>query len=157
MKTVYLAGPDVFLENAAEVLAKKAKVVRAHGMIPLSPLDTALSDAGEIYAANIELIQRCDAVLANVSPFHGTEPDSGTVFEIGYAKALNKIIVTYSNPVFSSYKQRIEEFLDKYPAEGSDFLPEPFGLKQNLMISKAVAVETEFFEVAVDALKMLLR
>lgn len=157
MKTVYLAGPDVFLDDAKEVLEAKAEVLRQNGFIPLTPLDTVSNDPGEIYLANVSLIERCDAVLANVCPLHGTEPDSGTVFEIGYAKALNKVIVSYSNSVNTSYKERIENFLAQHPTEGKEFKAEPFGLKQNLMISKAVAVETEFFEVAVDALKILLR
>ena len=48
-----------------------------------------------IYRANIGLIAEADALLANLNPFRGTEPDSGTVFEIGYAIALGKRVVGY--------------------------------------------------------------
>jgi len=157
MKYVYLAGPDVFLENAKDVLQAKAEFLRQHGFNPLTPLDNESSDPGEIYDANISFIEKCDAVLANVCPLHGTEPDSGTIFEIGYAKHLNKVIITYSNPSIDSYKDRIEAYVNKYPNEGQHFLPEPFGLKQNLMISKSADSEVATFVDAVEELKILLK
>ncbi len=153
---VYLAGPDVFLDDGREVLAAKAAVLRDFGFLPLTPLDKELSDPAQIYRNNIDLIEMCDVVLADVSPLHGTEPDSGTVFEIGYAKALRKKIVTYRNSFHASYKERIENFLRRFPNEGYQYRPEPFGLRQNLMISKAADVEETLFEDAVKQLKALL-
>ncbi|MGZ2506696.1 nucleoside 2-deoxyribosyltransferase [Rhizobium beringeri] len=38
-KKVYLAGPEVFLPNAREMLDRKAALAREAGLIPLSPGD----------------------------------------------------------------------------------------------------------------------
>lgn len=153
---VYLAGPDVFLDNGQEVLASKAAKLREFGFVPLTPLDKESSDPAQIYKNNIDLIEMCDAVLADVTPLHGTEPDSGTVFEIGYAKALRKKVITYRNSPFTSYKERIENFLLYLSGEVDPYRPEPFGLAQNLMISKAADAEEVLFEAAVKQLKALL-
>ncbi len=154
IRLIYLAGPDVFLENGREVLEKKAERVRELGFVPLTPLDKQLEDPAEIFRSNVDMIEMCDAVLADVTPLHGTEPDSGTVFEIGYAAALQKRIITYGNPP-GSYKNRVESFLMRYPTEGSHYAPEPFGLKQNLMISIGVSTEVETFDEALRQLQSI--
>ena len=41
------------------------------------------------------MIRRATAVVANLTPFRGIEPDSGTAFEVGYAHALGRPIVAY--------------------------------------------------------------
>ncbi len=38
-KSVYLAGPEVFLPNAREILDLKAALTREAGLIPVSPGD----------------------------------------------------------------------------------------------------------------------
>ena len=93
--TIYLAGPDVFLPDPEfhfELLRAKC---RARGLIGISPLESGVKLTGSgnevaerMYGANIELLRKCDAVLANLMPFrNATEPDSGTVFEVGFAVA----------------------------------------------------------------------
>lgn len=107
MNTIYLAGPDVFLENAGDVLAGKKLQLELLGFDVLTPLDLLSDDPVEIMVNNQMMIERCDIVLANVEPFRGTEPDSGTVYEIGYAVAFRKIVYTYNNPM-RDYKTRLE-------------------------------------------------
>jgi nucleoside 2-deoxyribosyltransferase len=101
-RAVYLAGPDGFTEPGrlfhAQVLIPK---VTAAGWRPLDPwaylFDPAPAgsvagggpgqpppDAHEIGRRNAELIDAADAVLANLE---GTDVDSGTAAEIGYAFA----------------------------------------------------------------------
>lgn len=62
--------------------------------------DLILSDNDEtsaegIFRANIEMISEADAVIANLDPFRGCEPDSGICFEIGCAIALGKQVIVY--------------------------------------------------------------
>ena len=149
MNTIYLAGPDVFLENAGAVLAEKKLQLELLGFDVLTPLDLISDDPYEIAVNNQMMIERCDTVLANVEPFRGTEPDSGTVYEIGYAVASKKIVYTYNNPN-DNYKVRLETHDLLY--EHTKFIPEKFGLRQNLMIS-ASCVEFDTFE---DVLRYLL-
>src|SRR5690625_3114347 len=97
MKKVYLAGPDVFASDAAERAEQHKSLCRMHGFEPLHPVDQVEPTAQSIYQHNVELIQQADAVIANANPFRGAEPDSGTVFEIGYA-------VAWANPSSSISK-----------------------------------------------------
>ncbi len=126
----------MFLHNAVATLRIKKQKLELKGFEVLTPLDTdiAMPSAFQIAISNTELIRQCDIVLADVQPFRGTEPDSGTVFEIGYAKALGKAVVTYNNPI-NSYQERLEEWDYKHCYGTPNFQPEAFGLKQNLMIS----------------------
>ncbi len=111
---LYLAGPDVFRADAvAHGEALKALCAR-YGFEGLYPLDNALpkqlaeprEQAAWIYRANIGLIERADAVLANLNFFRGAEPDSGTAFEVGYATALGKPVYGYVDDA-GSYAERI--------------------------------------------------
>jgi hypothetical protein len=89
VKKIYLAGPDVFRPDApAWGLSLKA-LCREFGFDGLFPLDNAAPEdlsgpalATWIYEANIALIRKCDLVMANLAPFRGYEPDSGTAFEV---------------------------------------------------------------------------
>lgn len=147
IKTLYLAGPDVFHPDAeARGAALKAMCAEA-GFEGLFPLDQAVpahlsepaAQAEWIYAANIALIRRADAVLANLDFFRGPEPDSGTCFEVGYAVALDKPVYGYL-PENGSFAQRIRQ---RYPqtigadgrvdTHGWNF--EEFGLPLNLMLA----------------------
>lgn len=147
---IYLAGPDVFLPNAIEVLAEKKAKLISLGFSVLTPFDLQSGDPDEISIFNEERIGLCDIVLANVEPFRGTEPDSGTVYEIGYAVALGKVVMTYNNGKFNNYKQRLELY-DTVAGE-SKFIPEQFGLRQNLMISTSCN-EFNTFEDVLEYLK----
>lgn len=143
MLKVYLAGPDVFYPDAKERFEEMKKVLKDHGFEGISPLDGEAKEPTdhEIYRANIAKIRECDIVLANVMPFRGTEPDSGTVFEIGYADALGKEVYTYNESDYT-VAERVSNYFSNYmseeEAEGHEFPDgmkcETFGLKQNLML-----------------------
>lgn len=92
---IYLAGPDVFLPDALAHAEAARRLLAGHGHRALIPLDNSETTAAGIYRANIALIADADAVIANLNPFRGFEPDSGTAFEVGYALALGKTVVGY--------------------------------------------------------------
>lgn len=150
MKTIYLAGPDVFLTNAVDVLAEKRAMLEAIGYKVVTPFDLELDNAAEIYQYNVSLIRACDIVVANVESFRGTEPDSGTVFEIGFAIARGKSVFTYNNTV-DSYLYNLNAY-DRIHGP-QRFIPEPFGLKKNLMISCSVTKEFGTFGALVEYLR----
>ena len=147
IRTFYLAGPDVFRPDARERGAALKALCARCGFEGLFPLDqdvpAHLVDPGEqarwIYRANIALIERADAVLANLDFFRGPEPDSGTCFEVGYAVAKGKPVFGYL-PEDGSFAQRIRR---RHPqAIGPDgeldtrgWHIEEFGLPLNLMLS----------------------
>lgn len=147
IQTIYLAGPDVFRPDAdARGEALKALCAR-YGFEGLFPLDQSVpsnitspaDQARWIYQANIALIQRADAVLANLDFFRGPEPDSGTCFECGYAIALGKPVYGYL-PEHGSFAERIRR---QHPhaigpggeVDAAGWALEEFGLPLNLMLA----------------------
>ena len=101
-KKIYLAGFDVFYENAIEVLNRKKALCDKYGFIGLAPLDNEVDFSQPkskirkiIYEANIKLMHEADILCVNLNAFRHGEPDSGTVFEIGYGVALGKDVYVY--------------------------------------------------------------
>ena len=97
---LYLAGPDVFrLDAVARGAALKA-LCAAAGASGLFPIDgdvvNAVHDPAAIREANMAMIRRCDAVVANMTPFRGPSMDPGTAYEMGAGSALGKLVVGYT-------------------------------------------------------------
>lgn len=137
---LYLAGPDVFRPDArARADAARALCAsRGHGA--LLPLDNEATTAAAIFAANVALIRSADAVIADLNPFRGSEPDSGTAWEVGFALALGKPVVGY----LADIRPQAEKLLATAPGSGPSALPprdpngfliEHFGLPVNLMLA----------------------
>ena len=91
---LYLAGPDMFRRDAAQHFAMLAAACERRGlqaMAPsdgLVPVDTPEGEiARRIFEINMGLLHQAEGVIANLTPFRGIEPDSGTVCEIGVTVA----------------------------------------------------------------------
>ena len=100
--------------------------------------------ATEIANANKKLIQQCDIILANLSPFRGIEPDSGTVWECGYGEALGKYIYAYSTNR-RDLKEKVIEFqgLEKNAEYcKDDMFIEDFELSDNLMFADKIIADS---------------
>ena len=159
MLKIYLAGPDVFEKDAIEQGARLKNLCKEHGFIGLFPLDNEISDAGSlletatrIREANLELIKDADIILANLTPFRGLEPDSGTIYEIGYASALNKQILAYTQdlrPMIERVREAQSLSADQTLCKEGKII-EDFGLAQNLMLLNA-----PLFQSAEEALQSL--
>ena len=78
MKKIYLAGFDVFAPDAVQRGAKMKMMCAEKGFVGLYPFDNEADAAQEIFAGNCGLIDGADIVIANLNPFRGAEPDSGT-------------------------------------------------------------------------------
>ena len=146
MKSVYIAGPDVFCINAKEIgelLKQKCYKYEFKGLFPLDNILEANSKkelAIKIKNANIELIKLCDIVIANLSPFRGPEPDSGTVWEVGYAQALGKNVVGYSTDM-RDLKTRTQDMLglkNDSLRDLNNLEIEDFNLTHNLMYADII-------------------
>ena len=98
MKKVYIAGFDVFYPDAGKRGSKMKMACAEHGFIGLYPLDNEAETAEGIFRGNCALIDQADIVIANINPFRGAEPDSGTAFEVGYACARGKKVYLYLSP-----------------------------------------------------------
>lgn len=141
MLNIYLAGPDVFRPDALAWAEQARVLIEAAGHRTLLPLDNEETTAAGIYRANLALIATADVILANLDPFRGAEPDSGTAFEVGYALALGKTVIGYVTDARAqvdklaartggSLSRRDGRFID---ADG--WSVENFGLPLNLMLA----------------------
>jgi nucleoside 2-deoxyribosyltransferase len=139
--TAYLAGPDVFLPNAVAHAASKVEICRRLGLRGLPPLNQDIETAARaqdvwrtIYEKDIAMMERCDIIIANLTPFGGASADAGTLIEVGWFLGKAKPIFGYSN-TSESFELRIRRQL----GEGyADLGIEGFELPDNLMIVGAV-------------------
>src|SRR3954447_12274211 len=133
---VYLAGPEVFFPDALQLGLRKKAICREHGFDALFPLDvlpestsTVPQDLGlAIFAICIEMMDRCDLAIANMTPFRGISMDVGTAVEVGYMFARGKPVFGYTNHV-DDYERRVTSEVLSH----ADELVEGFGLFDNLM------------------------
>jgi len=164
--SIYMAGPDVFFENALEIAAQKKDILERFDLEGHHPFDNNVMTAGKtqaeiaqnIFTENVAMMDRCDLILANLTPFRGPSADVGTIFEIGYMYARQKPIFGYSN-IADEFITRIEAY-NKKPLrqdkdgmfwDSDDLNAENFGLRDNLMIdcafvdqAQAITARTEY-------------
>jgi nucleoside 2-deoxyribosyltransferase len=151
-KSVYLAGPEVFLANAREVLDQKIALTRAAGLIPIAPGDLEFPKTDSAWALGLaisrideQLMNSADAIVANLTPFRGIAADTGTCFELGYMCAQGKPAFAYTN-IKSTYAERTRQFYGgvvTVDAEGHERGPdgmmiESMGFADNLMLHGGV-------------------
>lgn len=116
--------------------------------------------AHQIYKANKQLIDECDIVIANLNPFRGKEPDSGTVWECGYATGSGKRVYGY----IQDDKEYIEQFgghekgklqeNDTVSVDNDGMMIEDFKHPFNLMIACSVdSITIGEFEDVLKSLK----
>jgi nucleoside 2-deoxyribosyltransferase len=80
----------------------------------------------------LEAVRKADGVIANLTPFRGSEPDSGTVTECAIAYAWGKPVIGYfSGPALPVPKDADAD--GRVLAEGGGWI-EQFGLSHNLML-----------------------
>jgi nucleoside 2-deoxyribosyltransferase len=140
---LYLAGPDVFLPDPLKIARLKQEVCQKYGFVGMFPWDNSLDlthlspyEMGiAIYKSNIELMDSCNLVVANMTPFRGSSMDVGTAFEMGYMAAQGKPIFGYSND------GRL--YVDRVPVSQPGLDPdgltiEQFEMADNLMLEGAI-------------------
>ncbi len=148
---VYLAGPEVFLPNVADVSAQKLELCARHHCEGIFPFDAEITDlaqltkgqqAARISEENERMMHEADCVVANCTPFRSVSMDIGTGYEIGFMRGLGKPVFGYTN-VPGSLAERTALYneqlnprsIDPYTA-GTDI--ENFELFENLMIGVAL-------------------
>lgn len=144
---IYLAGPAVFHPDAAGIGRRLQALCTAAGCKGLFPLDAEVpGDAGcgpaqaaAILQANLALLERADAVLADCTPFRSPSLDPGTAFEIGYAVARGKPVAGWSETA-GAYRLRVAQAVRCASGwrDAGGWVIEDFGLPDNLMISASL-------------------
>lgn len=148
---VYLAGPDVFLSDPEAWAERRKAICAGYGLVGVSPLDN-LPDEPPAWASfplwrrismrNEAHIRGCQILIANLTPFRGPSADVGTVYEIGFARALGLKILGYAT-TGSPFLERnlvhgaVEKDGTWWDKDGMSI--EQFGLFDNLMIEGGIA------------------
>jgi nucleoside 2-deoxyribosyltransferase len=139
--TAYLAGPDVFLPNAKQHAARKVAICESFGIKGRPPLNEDIESLSKfsndeawqiIYRKDLIMMEECDIIIANLTPFAGASADAGTLVEVGWFLGRGKPIFGYSNSA-SAFEQRMASV-----ALHPGIAVESFDLPDNLMIVGAV-------------------
>lgn len=154
---IYFAGPDVFRPNLAEWRVDVKTACCELGVLPLLPCDNETTDPKGIVAGNLRMLESADAVLANLEPFRGTEPDSGTVFEAAWAFASGRLVVGYmsSRETVAERVNRIQG-LHAATKDKNGYAIEGFGRMANLMLAESFPIIVGGVREGMQALLLLL-
>ena len=90
-------------------------------------------------------IRSCQALIANLTPFRGPSADVGTVYEVGFARALGLKLFGYATTTELFLPRTLEApgvaaeaRPDGSYRDGDGLLVEQFGLFDNLMIEGGI-------------------
>jgi len=142
----YLAGPDVFLPSAAEHARRKVAICAQYGIEGCPPLNEELDRLAAlskdeawqaIYTKDLAMMETCDCVIANLTPFRGASADAGTLVELGWFLGRGRPVFGYSNSALS-FADRSRKQVAAIPDPMPGLAVEGFGLADNLMIPGAV-------------------
>ena len=141
---IYIAGPDIFRPDVLDWAESVRLTCAGFGHEALIPFDLNVTTPEAIFQANMLLLQSAEIVIANLNPFRGAEPDSGTCVEVGYALAIGKKAIGYIQSPTTMIErvaalQGTPLTLDHDNYRDQDGLSiENFGLPLNLMLSVPV-------------------
>lgn len=112
-RKVYLAGPEVFLPDAAVIGKAKIQICQSLGLDAVFPYaepsdpDDLSPEAGlQIFRRCIDWMGECNVVIANMTPFRGVSMDVGTAVEMGFMYGLGHPIFGYTNEI-DDYDTRV--------------------------------------------------
>lgn len=146
MPLAYLAGPDVFLPDAPAHALRKAAICARHGITARPPLNedvatlAAMHEAEAwrvIFAKDLAMMEECDLVIANLTPFRGASADAGTLVELGWFLGRGRPAFGYSNSA-QPFDARSQAQTMAVPDPMPGLTVKGFGLADNLMIPGAL-------------------
>ena len=159
--SIYLAGPEVFLPNAKEILDQKSSIARETGFIPIVPGDakipkceTKIMHGIAINKYDEKLMISADAIVANLTPFRGVSADTGTCFELGFMCALGRHVCAYTNDK-RNYIERVSKYyndeinynsLGEIRTKSDGMLIEDFEMIDNLMLHGSIETRSGLLE-----------
>ncbi len=152
MRSLYLAGPDIFRSDALEQGALLKALCAARGLRGIYPLDDAPPELGAeaIRLKCIAEIDAADALVANITPFRGPHMDPGTAWEIGYAEARGKPVFLWSAD-HRLLAARVGAATGSGWRDADGHAVEDFGGRENLMIAPSGTIVHDSPEAAIAA------
>lgn len=162
---VYIAGPDLFYLDWPERAARFRSICSAHGLEAVLPVpDEQIAGPGitepsserkaiGVFSSCLNSLHASSGVIANLSPFRGTEPDSGTVVECALAFAAGLPVVGYTSSALSG-QRGTRDAEGRLIAEEGGWI-EQFGLSHNVMLHGVCLMILDSFETAVHSMAMI--
>ncbi|ACK80123.1 nucleoside 2-deoxyribosyltransferase [Acidithiobacillus ferrooxidans] len=165
-KRIYIAGPNLFYANWPTFASQAQTLCAEHGLEAILPVPaTVLTGPGvtessnaeaanKVFQACLNAVRSADGVIANLSSFRGSEPDSGTVVECAVAHTLGIPVIGYTNgdnPLIRSGTDAEGRVL----AEDGGWI-EQFGLSHNVMLHGVCLAIVEDPREAVSMMAELL-
>ena len=103
-ETIYIAGPECFYTNGYTLWDAMRRKAEYYGFSVAMPNDNQLDlsdtdlqgNARKIYQNCANSIRKSTAILVDLESFRGSEPDSGSIFELGMAYAIGMRCYAYS-------------------------------------------------------------
>ena len=145
---IYIAGPEVFLPNAKEIGEEKKQICKKYDHVGYYPLDNDLESLFKssdpvtiglgISNANHNMMDVCDVIIANITPFRGPSLDVGTGYEMGYMQGRDKLVLAYTNCSKKFYERSKMYTMVAENNNEFNMLIENFNLIDNLMIDGSV-------------------
>jgi len=108
MKKVYLAGA-IRTDLGDEDFKWRRRFMKAYEgqLLCLVPSDCGVTEANKLrrftgsaymtYRTDLNLVEQADLVVANLLPMNSGYPSTGTIFELGYARAHSKLILVVAD------------------------------------------------------------
>lgn len=166
---IYLAGPGVFYPDPQAESHRLKKICNQYGLQGVFPMDAGLDistmtkheAAHAIYQANMDLIDSCEGIMADMQPFRGPGMDGGTAFEMGVARAKGLPVVGYN--VQGLYLERTRNFYGGLTqrtdreTDPNGLSVEDFDLVDNLMMACAATAIVDDATQAAEMLQACLR
>ena len=140
--SAYLAGPDVFLPDAHDHARHKVEIGARHGIAGRAPVGDAIPGVAgppdaeawlSIFRRCVAMMEACDVIIANLTPFRGPSADAGTLIEVGWFLGRGKPVFGYSNSA-RPFAERSRLQTAALPDLTPGLAVEGFGLPDNLMI-----------------------
>ncbi|MGV8026193.1 MAG: nucleoside 2-deoxyribosyltransferase [Anaerolineaceae bacterium] len=104
---LYISGPQKYYPNGLKELKMMKGYAEMHGFEVINDFSYLENGYKDFEHIDRNYLDNCDIVIADVNPFRGGEPESGTVFDMGVAFAKKKRLY--------SYVRDIRNVIHKYP------------------------------------------
>ena len=101
---IYIAGPDIYHPQSLEIAETKKNICERYGLEGVVATDFLAgvqfvgkaADAAPLFRERLKIIQGCDALIADMTPFRGPSMDPATAFEMGAMVGLGKPVAGYT-------------------------------------------------------------
>lgn len=163
---IYIAGPGVFHPDAKKDGVEKKRICEKYGFVGLYPLDNEIDPlpdkkefSKKICDGNFEYIRKSHITIADLNPFRGSEPDSGTCFEAGDSRGLGHPVYGYVSHNLNTIEVVEKHYgpvsvIDGVYCDKNGARIEAFGNSLNLMLQNSVRLVKGTFEDCVKQVRM---